>query len=185
MSKLFKSFQKFLRLPKAFWKFLKFSRFPKVCSKAPKGFRLPSPSITHSVRPWAARGRGPAGAVRYIPAGGASVRDPGSVELLRDTFMVQLATQTQYCSYRRWIGATTTFRPVGWKNKNDNTCRGRDRDKYCQVNNTLVKHGGNTSITDAHSATDSTLIWRRNVCSQTLHCSSHGLRHSSGKNQKM
>ena len=54
------------------------------------------------------KGQG-AGAVRYIPAGGASVRDPGSVELLRDTFMVQLATQTQYCSYRRWIGATTTF----------------------------------------------------------------------------
>ena len=89
-----------MRLPKAFWKFLKFSRFPKVCSKAPKGFRLPSPSITHSVRPWAARGRGQG---RYIPAGGASVRDPGSVELLRDTFMAQLATQNQYVLFLPWM----------------------------------------------------------------------------------
>ena len=49
----------------------------------------------------------------YIPAGGTRICDSRTAELLRDTFMLQLAAETWYCSCRRWIGAASTFGPYG------------------------------------------------------------------------
>ena len=54
--------------------------------------------------------------IMYIPAGGTSIRDSRTVELLRDTFMSQLSAETCYCSCHRWIGAASTFGPVGQEN---------------------------------------------------------------------